>query len=143
MNKDNQPETIEIDDEVRQADYKYTYNDSSNTVLKSEQADMLVGAVEKFAQQIPLNLEEIFCWYFEQKGVDNPERFLGAGVNNGVNNNPQINPELLQMLLQGFMQAPKIEQNSKEEDSKTSEENTKEEESDGSSLFKIFQELVK
>ena len=31
---------------------------------------------------IPLNLQEIFVWYFEQKGVDNPERFLNsAGVN--------------------------------------------------------------
>ena len=33
-------------------------------------------AVEKFAQLIPLNIQEIFTWYFEQKGVDNPERFL-------------------------------------------------------------------
>ena len=47
----------------------------------------MVTAVEKFAQLIPLNLQEIFIWYFEQKGVDNPERFLsqGAGVNEGVN----------------------------------------------------------
>ena len=54
---------------------------------------MVVSAVEKFAQVIPLNLQEIFIWYFEQrgkydlvslhcaappvvKGVDNPERFL-------------------------------------------------------------------
>ena len=27
-------------------------------------------------QKLNLNLEEIFLWYFEQKGVDNPERFL-------------------------------------------------------------------
>jgi len=32
-------------------------SDSSQSVLKSEQADMLVAAVDKFAQQIPLNLE--------------------------------------------------------------------------------------
>lgn len=76
VNKDNQPETIEIDDEIRQAEYKYTYSDSSNTTLKSEQADMLVTAVDKFAQKLNLNLEEIFLWYFEQKGIDNPERFL-------------------------------------------------------------------
>ena len=80
LNKENQPELIEIDDSVRQADYKYTYSDRSNATLKFEQADMLVQAVEKFAQKINLNLEEIFIWYFEQKGVDNPERFLG--VNN-------------------------------------------------------------
>jgi len=97
LNKENQPEVIEIDDEIRQADYKYTYSDSSQSILKSEQADMLVAAVDKFAQQIPLNLEEIFVWYFEQKGVDNPERFLG--VNSGLNNT-QINPELLQALFQ-------------------------------------------
>ncbi len=37
---------------------------------------------------IPLNIQEIFTWYFEQKGVENPERFLGVGVNGaGVNNN--------------------------------------------------------
>ena len=64
LNKENQPELIEIDDSVRQADYKYTYSDRSNATLKSEQADMLVQAVEKFAQKINLNLEEIFIWYF-------------------------------------------------------------------------------
>ena len=46
------------------------------TALKSEQADSVVSAVERFAQVIPLNIQEIFLWYFEQKGVDNPERFL-------------------------------------------------------------------
>jgi len=81
LNKDNQPEIIEIDDSVRQADYKYTYSDSSNSTLKSEHADMLIQAVEKFAQKIDLNLEEIFVWYFEQKGIDNPQRFLGVNVN--------------------------------------------------------------
>ena len=35
-----------------------------------------MASVEKFAEKLPLNLEEIFIWYFEQKGVDNPERFL-------------------------------------------------------------------
>ena len=53
---------------------------------------------------IPLNLQEIFVWYFEQKGVDNPERFLNsAGVNvplagsqnsmsnAGGNENPLVN----------------------------------------------------
>lgn len=85
VNKENQQEMIEIDDAIRQADYKYTYADSSMATLKSEQADMLVQSVEKFAQHIQLNLEEIFIWYFEQKGVDNPERFLAGGVNNWVN----------------------------------------------------------
>ena len=71
------PEVIEIDDTVRRSEYKYTYSDSSNTTLKSEQADMLVQSAERFnAAGLNLNLEEIFLWYFEQKGVDNPERFL-------------------------------------------------------------------
>lgn len=106
VNKENQPETIEIDDAVRQADYKYTYSDSSNTTLKSEQADMLVTAVEKFAQHIDLNLQEIFVWYFEQKGVDNPERFLapaGTGVNgageNGESGSPSLPNPIMQQLL--------------------------------------------
>ena len=82
---DNKQEYIEIDDYVRQGDYKYTYSDTSVTAEKSQQADLVVTAVEKFAQLIPLNLQEIFTWYFEQKGVDNPERFLAQGVNEGVN----------------------------------------------------------
>ena len=74
VSKDNKQEYIEVDDFVRQGDYKYTYSDA--IALKSEQADLVVSAVERFAQAIPLNIEEIFLWYFEQKGVDNPERFL-------------------------------------------------------------------
>lgn len=58
------------------------------TTQKSEQADLVVQAIEKFASLIPLNLQEIFVWYFEQKGVDNPERFLGGiGVNEDNNGN--------------------------------------------------------
>ena len=82
VSKDNKQEYIEVDDFVRQGEYKYTYSDNSSTALKSEQADLVVSAVERFAQVIPLNLQEIFLWYFEQKGVDNPERFLAV---NGVN----------------------------------------------------------
>ena len=46
---------------------------------------------------ISLNLQEIFTWYFEQKGVDNPERFLAQGV--GVNENQS--EALLQAVSQG------------------------------------------
>ncbi len=94
VNHENQQEVIEVDDFVRQGDYKYMYSDSSMTAQKSEQADLVVQAVERFNNLIPLNLEEIFVWYFEQKGVDNPERFLGAGVNGGVNQG--VGPEVLQ-----------------------------------------------
>ena len=106
VNKENQPETIEVDDSVRQAEYKYTYSDNSNTTLKSEHADMLVGAVEKFAQKINLNLEEIFIWYFEQKGIDNPERFLLA--NNGPEGaNETVNPALNLPMSTG-MESPQL-----------------------------------
>ena len=84
VSNDNKQEYIEVDDAVRQGDYKYTYSDNSSTALKSEQADLVVSAVERFAQVIPLNLQEIFIWYFEQKGVDNPERFLSSGGKVGI-----------------------------------------------------------
>ena len=51
------------------------------TTQKSSQADIVIQAVEKFASLIPLNLQEIFVWYFEQKGVDSPERFLAQTPN--------------------------------------------------------------
>ncbi|MCQ2740043.1 MAG: hypothetical protein MJ237_07440 [bacterium] len=93
-NKNNAPQLIEIDDNVRQSEYKYTYSDSSNTTLKSEQADMLIQAAERFcAAGLNLNLEEIFVWYFEQKGVDYAEKFLAnTGSPNGLDltNNIQL-----------------------------------------------------
>lgn len=89
VNNENKQEIIEIDDFVRQGDYKYMYSDSSMTTQKSQQADIVIQAVEKFASLIPLNLQEIFVWYFEQKGVENPERFLGGlGAGVGVNASP-------------------------------------------------------
>ena len=94
VSKDNKQEYIEVDDFVRQGDYKYTYSDNSNIAMKSEKADLVVSAVERFAQIIPLNIQEIFLWYFEQKGVDNPERFLGVNgaVVNGVNEQSAPSP---------------------------------------------------
>ena len=76
INKNNQKELIEIDDSVRQADYKYTYSDRTMINEKSNKADLLVQAIDKFSQKITLDLPEIFVLYFEQKGVENPERFL-------------------------------------------------------------------
>ena len=104
MNKENKNEVIEVDDSVRQAEYKYTYADSSNTTLKSEKADLLVQAVEKFkAAGLDLNLQEIFIWYFEQKGVENAERFLNAGMNANVGQS-SIMPSLPIPLLQAMVQ---------------------------------------
>lgn len=76
VNKDNMSEEIVIDDSVRQAEYKYTYADRNVLNDKYNNADMIVQSVEKFSSLIPLNVQEIFLWYFEQKGVENPERFL-------------------------------------------------------------------
>ena len=124
VNKENQPETIEIDDAVRQADYKYTYSDRSNTTLKSEQADLLVQAVEKFkAAGLELNLQEIFIWYFEQKGVENVERFIMNNEPNSVLSFP-----LMQMLVQNLQNknVPVEQQVSNEELPKILEENKEE-----------------
>jgi len=91
-NKNNQQNLILVDDNVRQGDYKYTYSDRSMMNEKSAKADLLVQAIDKFSQILPLNLQEIFTWYFEQKGVENPERFLAAATNvpaAGVGQNAQ------------------------------------------------------
>ena len=87
VNKDNMSEEIVIDDAVRQADYKYSYSDRNVLNEKYNNADMLVQSVEKFSNLIPLNIQEIFLWYFEQKGVENPERFLSQENNKMESNN--------------------------------------------------------
>ena len=64
INKNNQKELIEIDDSVRQADYKYTYSDRTMINEKSNKADLLVQAIDKFSQKITLDLPEILFMYF-------------------------------------------------------------------------------
>jgi len=76
INKDNKKQLIAIDDSVRQDDYKYTYSDRSAYAIRTEKANLLVDTVKLFAQYLPLNLQEIFVWFLEQNGVDNPERFI-------------------------------------------------------------------
>ena len=76
VNKGNKKETITITDAIRQAEYRYTYADRSQTTERSNKADITAEAVDRFARAIPLNIEEFFTWYMEQKGVENPERFL-------------------------------------------------------------------
>lgn len=110
VNHENKQEYIEVDDEVRQGEYKYTYSDSSSVALKSEQADLVVTAIERFSKLIPLNIQEIFTWYFEQKGVDNPERFLGAGVNE-VNGAGALNSQPLSVAPQGQRLPAGVQQN--------------------------------
>lgn len=76
VNSGNQKEVINIDDHIRQAEYRYTYSDRTATTERSNKADLIVTAIKEFAQYLPLNLPEVFTWYMEQKDVENPERFL-------------------------------------------------------------------
>ena len=106
INKDNQQETLTITDSIRQADYRYTYSDRTLTVEKSNRADMTVQALERFAQFIPLNIQEIFTWYMEQKGIENPERFLQQQpqIPQEIQNELLARPEI-QQLIAGYEQA--------------------------------------
>lgn len=76
INNGNKKETITITDNIRQAEYRYTYADRTATTERSNKADLVAQAVERFAQFVPLNVPEVFTWYMEQKDVENPERFL-------------------------------------------------------------------
>ena len=85
LNKDNNPENVVITDEVRQGEYRYTYSDRNSMSERFSFADMVILAVERFANHIPLNVQSIFVWYMEQKGVENGQ---------------EIPPEVQQILLQ-------------------------------------------
>jgi hypothetical protein len=76
VEKGTEKEVIKIDDEVRTGAYRYKYADRTATTERSNKADLMANAIERFAQYIPLNVQEIFTWYMEQKDVENPERFL-------------------------------------------------------------------
>lgn len=98
VDKGSDKEMIEIDDSIRQAEYRYTYADRTATTERSNKADMVVKACRGFAEFIPLNGQELFTWYMEQKDVENSERFL--------QNQNLMPPELQEML----MQRPEIQQ---------------------------------
>lgn len=76
INKGNKKEFIQVDDKIRKAEYRYTYSDRTATTERSNKADLVANAIERFAQYVPLDVAEIFTWYMEQKDVENPERFL-------------------------------------------------------------------
>lgn len=98
LNKDNNPENVLITDEVRQAEYRYTYSDRNAMSERFSFADMVILAVERFANYIPLDIKSVFTWYMEQKGVENPERFIQQV--------PQIPQEIQNILLQN----PEVQQ---------------------------------
>jgi len=92
VDKGSEKETITINDSIRQGEYRYKYSDRTATTERSNKADMIMQAVERFAQYLPLNVQELFTWYMEQKDVENPERFLQMGM--------QIPLEIQQRLLE-------------------------------------------
>jgi len=97
INKNDDNELLQIDDSVRQGEYKYTYSDRSMINDKSNKADMVVQAAERFGQYMPMNVPELFTWYMEQKGVENPERFM------------QTQPQIPQELQNYLMQQPEVQ----------------------------------
>lgn len=115
INKGNEKEVIEVNDKIRQAEYRYTYSDRTATTERSNKADLIAQAIERFAQHIPLNLQEVFTWYMEQKDVENPERFLQQQqllepeVQQVLMNNPTLAPVINQ--LQEMVLAQKQQQN--------------------------------
>jgi hypothetical protein len=103
INNENNPENVEITDEIRQGDYRYTYADRSATSERYNFADMVGQAVQMFIKSgLQLNIDEFFKWYMEQKGVENPERFV-MDMNT-------ISPEVQQALLQNEQLAPIIQE---------------------------------
>lgn len=67
INKDNNPENVVITDEIRQAEYRYTYSDRNATTERLNYADMLIVAIEKFAQMIPLDIPQILLLVYGTK----------------------------------------------------------------------------
>lgn len=103
INNENVPEDVTITDEVRQGEYRYTYSDRSATSERLNYADMIAQSIQMFLKAgLPANVEEVFLWYMEQKGVENPERFI-------MNQNT-IDPMVQQALLQNPQLAPVIQE---------------------------------
>ena len=103
VNKDNNPENVVVNDDVRQADYRYTYADRSATSERYNYVDMIAQSAQMFLKSgLPINLPEFFKYYMEQKGVENPERFLMEQT--------LLAPEVQQALMNDPTLAPVIEE---------------------------------
>ena len=76
IDKDGKSDKLVIDNNVRQGHYQYTYSDRHSLLTKETDASQTALILEKFAKVMNLNWQEIFKWYWEQKGVDNCERFI-------------------------------------------------------------------
>ena len=63
---------------------------------------MIAQSLQMFMKAgVPLNTQEVFTWYMEQKGVESPERFLQQM--------DVIDPQVQQALLQNPQLAPIIQ----------------------------------
>lgn len=81
VNNDNKQQSVVINDEIRQAQYRFTYADRSATSERFNFADMVAQSAQMFAKNgLRINLQEFFTWYMGQKGVENPERFLDESL---------------------------------------------------------------
>lgn len=95
---ENKKEQVEITDEVRQGEYKYTYKDRNAINERFNYADMVILAVERFAKSgVPVDAVSCFKWFLEQKGVENPEKFL------------QQQPEIPLPVQQYLLQDPQVQ----------------------------------
>lgn len=102
VNNENKQENVTIDDSIRQADYRFTYADRSATSERFNFVDMIAQSVQMFVKSgLQINKEEFFTWYMEQKGVENPERFLMGA---------EIPPEIQQIIMQNPIIAQMVEQ---------------------------------
>lgn len=103
INNENIPENVTINDNVRQGEYRYTYADRTATSERFNYVDMVAQAIQMFVKSgLAANVEEVFLWYMEQKGVENPERF--------IQNINLIDPMVQQALLQNPQIAPVIQE---------------------------------
>lgn len=92
LNKDNNPENVVITDKIRQAEYRYTYSDRSALSERFNFADTTAQGCQMFQKAgASIDPNKTFIWWMEQKGVENPERFIA---------NNQLPPELQQALIQ-------------------------------------------
>jgi hypothetical protein len=102
VNNDNKQESVIINDKIRQAEYRFTYADRSATSERFNFADLVAQATQMFAKSgLRVNIEEFFTWYMEQKGVENPERFLLTAL---------IPPEVQEILMQNPLVAQIVQQ---------------------------------
>jgi hypothetical protein len=78
-NNGDKKESVKIDDEIRQGNYKYEYTDRKNFYEKKQEADQFSLGVNNFAQAgAPVNINETFKYWLENQGIANTEKFINS-----------------------------------------------------------------